>query len=448
MRVLHVPYSFPPDPAGGTEIYVEGLARHLERLGVATVVAAPGDRPRAYVHGGLHVHRFAGTGAGRDLRDLYGAGDGGAARGFRDVLERTDPDLVHLHAVSPAVSLRLVRETHRRGVPVALTYHHPAVLCQRGTLMRWGATPCDGTLRLRRCTRCVVHGLGVNRVASLALGSVPAGLGRLVGSARLAGGVWTGLRMTELVGLRHAAIRALLAEVDRVVVLCRWAKRMLLANGVPAEKISASTHGLGDTGPEAEGGVPRRRADGPLRLVALGRADPAKGLEVLVRVFRAWPGGPATLDVYSVAQDAAADAYLGRLRALAARDSRIRFLPAVPSAEVVALLRGYDALAVPSLCLETGPLVVLEAFAAGIPVVGSDLGGIAELVGHETDGLLVTPGSVAAWRHALEALTRDRRLLATLAAGVRPPRRMSEVAKEMASLYAAVLRRPGAGSAP
>src|SRR5439155_10129708 len=91
--------------------------------------------------------------------------------------------------------------------------------------------------------------------------------------------------------------------------------------------------------------------------------------------------------------------------------------------------------AVPSQCLETGPLVAMEAFAAGVPVLGSDLGGIAELVTHNVDGLLVEPQSLVAWRMALQALCSDRQSLMVLQNGIQNPRSIRDVAADMSELY-------------
>jgi glycosyltransferase involved in cell wall biosynthesis len=98
-------------------------------------------------------------------------------------------------------------------------------------------------------------------------------------------------------------------------------------------------------------------------------------------------------------------------------------------------LQEYDLLAVPSQLLETGPIVVLEAFAAGIPVAGSNLGGIAELVEHGVNGLLVDPASPESWAEALRRLSQDRDLLATLRSGIRPPRTMRDAAAELMAVY-------------
>jgi len=85
--------------------------------------------------------------------------------------------------------------------------------------------------------------------------------------------------------------------------------------------------------------------------------------------------------------------------------------------------------------------VVLEAFAAGVPVLGSRLGGIAELVREDVDGILVEPASVAAWTAALRTLATEPDRLARLRTGIRPPRTMTTVAAEMAALYRRLLEK-------
>ena len=96
-------------------------------------------------------------------------------------------------------------------------------------------------------------------------------------------------------------------------------------------------------------------------------------------------------------------------------------------------------IAVPSRGLETGPLVVLEAFAAGVPVLGSNLGGIAELVRDGVDGALVALDDVGAWAQAISDLSADRERIEKLRQGIQPPRTMRAVAAEMAVIYERLL---------
>ena len=443
MKVIHVPCSFPPDPIGGTEVYVEALARRQRLDGMSAVVAAPAGRETSYWLGDIRVHRFGVSEAMSDIRVLYGEGDKAAADGFAKILQTESPDLVHLHAFTPAVSLRLVREAKRRRTPVVFTYHTPTASCQRGTLMRWGAEVCDGNLDRNTCTACTLHGAGVNRQVSRLIASLPRCVSHMTAAAGLSGGIWTALRMPELIAQRHAAFRSLVSEVDHIVALCRWVRRVLLQNGVPAGKITLSRQGLCYQPLDASGLSVRTKAanTSPLRVMYLGRLDPMKGLHVLVEAVRAAPKLTVRLDVYGVIQTSSGEEYLRRLQQIAGDDRRIVFHAAIPEEAVLATLVEHDVLAVPSQWLETGPLVVMEAFAAGVPVLGSNLGGIAELVTDGVDGLLVDPRSVDDWTRALEKLCQQTALLPSLGDAIRPPRSIVDVAADISRLYARLLDR-------
>jgi glycosyltransferase involved in cell wall biosynthesis len=79
-------------------------------------------------------------------------------------------------------------------------------------------------------------------------------------------------------------------------------------------------------------------------------------------------------------------------------------------------------------------------------VIGSNLGGIAELVSHDLDGWLVRHADVDAWALALHRVASDRALLDRLRAGVRPPRSTSDVARDMVAVYESILSRRASGS--
>jgi glycosyltransferase involved in cell wall biosynthesis len=248
--------------------------------------------------------------------------------------------------------------------------------------------------------------------------------------------------MTDLVDVHHRAVLEMLQEVDGIVVLCDWARELLVLNGVDREKITLSRHGIDVRDISGAIAVPIPSA-GPLRLAYLGRLDPIKGVDVLIRAIRSEPELPIRLDVRGVVQAASGGRHLSELQRLTASDPRITFLEPAPADRVVEALRGYHAAAVPSQCLETGPLVVLEAFAAGVPVIGSALGGIAELVTHERDGVLVAPpDQPAAWLTALRRLIDEVDLLPRLRTGIQPPRAMADVAVAMEALYTEVTKAP------
>jgi glycosyltransferase involved in cell wall biosynthesis len=444
MKVIHVPFCFAPDPIGGTEVYVTTLTHDLQGLGVEIIVAAPSETTRTYVLDNLKIRRFA-VNKVTDVSQLYEEGNSLAAAEFAAILDQEEPDLVHLHAFTAAISLRLIQAVKLRGVPVIFTYHTPTVSCQRGTLLLWGKTFCDGKLDFHRCAGCTLHGLGIPRLAASVMGQFPPAVGRWLGGRSLQGGFWTALRMTELMRMRHKVFRQMTSEVDHIVAVCKWVQELLLFNDIPANKVSLSRHGV-SWSPEQENSTNvsslRSRSKG-IWLAFVGRINRTKGLHVLIEALRMVPTLNINLDVYGVVQTPADSAYRDEMLALAANDGRIAFREPLRSVEIVSELKRYDFLVVPSQWIETGPMVVLEAFAAGVPVIGWNLGGIGEIVQHGVDGLLIEPGPLTGWVEVLRRITEDADLRARLRAGVRPPRTSLNVAREMLTLYGSILQRSG-----
>lgn len=447
MKVLHVTFTYAPDPAGGTEVYVDGLSHALIRDGVECVVAAPGPRDDRYAIDGLAVRRFGCAPGEQSLDVLYGSGDPAASTAFDRVLADERPDVVHQHALSPACSTDLLRRAKRRGIPVVFTYHTPTVSCQRGTLLRWGHEPCSGILDETRCTPCVLDDLGLNPLVRGIVGAIPSAVGQQLGRRGMEGGVWTALRLRSLMETRLRETRELFDRVDRFVSLTPWVTQVLAANGVSPSRIVFSPHGVSiPARPQAVQADVTSDRKNPLRVAHLGRVDPTKGTAVLIRAVVSRPRLPLQLDIYGVQQSDEAAGHAKLLRQLAGDDPRIRFLPAVPHHAVIDTLGLYDVVAVPSQWVETGPLVVLEAFAAGVPVLGSELGGIADKIQHDVNGLLVPTYHVeSAWASVIERCVRDAALLPRLREGVERPRSMASVARDMIQVYRDVLalhRRP------
>lgn len=439
MRVVHVPFGYFPDPVGGTEVYVAELARGLQSRGIESVVAAPATSlgSERYDHDGVPVRRFS-VAPSATVGDIYGEGDAIAAQGIRGILDDVNADVLHLHAFTRAASLRAARVARRRGAAVVFTYHTPTASCVRGTLLHDGHEPCDGSLIAQRCTACLLESRGVPLAVREALSRAPESLGAAVGSMGASGPWATAVRARELTASRHDAFRHLLREADAVVAVCEWVRALLLRAGAPPARLMLSRQGT-----PARSVIARasRASDGPLRLAFVGRLHPTKGLHVLLRALGLRRDLPLTLDIFGVVQDAEGVRYRDELLAISDGDPRVQFREPIDADHVVDTLAEYDATAVPSQWLETGPLTVLESFSAGVPVVGSNLGGVAELVAHDRNGWLVPYADPQAWASALDQFARERSLLQRLREGVRRPRSTDDVARDMASVYEAVVPR-------
>lgn len=154
--------------------------------------------------------------------------------------------------------------------------------------------------------------------------------------------------------------------------------------------------GLGDAGAVAE-----VREDAPLRILFIGQAVERKGLPVLLRAFEALRDQvSATLTLVGASATEIAPLLLD--------DRGVRALGKVTDERKHAELERADVLCAPSLSGESFGMVLTEAFAAGKPVVASDIPGYRDVARHGSDGVLVPPGDALALAEALRGLALDQ----------------------------------------
>lgn len=432
--VLHLPTAAMPWVVGGRESYSRSLADHLQQLGWANHLAfhqnADVGEPigRHEQESGTTIHVLPGLGA--ISREAVYQCRTAATPGYAELLDALRPDIVHLHDFSTAVNLAHLEQAKARGIKLVMTYHTPGQSCKQFELLYNGQQVCDGEIRVDRCTACRLGVQGVPSWIRWPLAKVPL---PLTGEGRL-GRALSARRMTK--HFLHAW-QEMVGLVDRIHLYADWVRGLMQRNGVPAEKIRFFRTGLPMMPSPAEPRT-RRKPGELLRLVMVGRCERTKGQAVLIEAVKGLPANvPVQVEFIGPYWDAT-DYGRACLQAIA---GDARFLPPrkVPHAEIPRVLGQADTLVVPSLWLETGPLVVLEAFACGVPVVGSQLGGIAELVRQESDGLLFEPNSAEHLRAALVRLANEPGLLERLRQGIQPPRTMRQVAEDADAMYREML---------
>ncbi|MGO4339786.1 glycosyltransferase [Labrys sp. KB_33_2] len=426
---------YPPYDLGGTEIYLEGLVQELSLKGLKCAVLVPRvpGAPDRYEHRGATVWTYP-----VELPKARQSGGATRRHGQFDRFEallRLNPHAIyHQHSWTTGCGLDHLRAARAQGLRTVLTFHVAGTVCLRGTLLHFGEVPCDGMVEEIRCGACWAESRGAPRAAAWAIGRLPRALAArtLQGRTRLA----TALSARALAIGKGQELNEAFELSDRLVAVCQWLADTLTRNGAPSDKLVLSHHGLAASYlAEAVQAAARKRSEGiNLRLVYLGRWDRAKGIHVAVAALRRLPlETPVELSIHAIGA-AENDGYEAEVRALAAGDPRVRFLPSLPHRDTAEALAAHDVLLVPSLWLETGPLVVLEAQAAGLYVLGSDLGGIAELVAGTEGGELLSPGSVRDWAEAIGRLAA-RKSQDPLPKFQGPLRSQADVADDMINLY-------------
>ncbi|MFZ2420694.1 MAG: glycosyltransferase family 4 protein [Anaerolineae bacterium] len=139
----------------------------------------------------------------------------------------------------------------------------------------------------------------------------------------------------------------------------------------------------------------------------VGRLEPRKGLDVLLRAWRQVERQHADARLTIAGAYTRQDEATYRRQAAELALRRIRFVGPQSEASLAACYRQADIVCAPARGFESFGLVILEAMAAGVPVVASDIAGYRTLVTPDRDGLLVPAGDDARLATALTALLRD-----------------------------------------
>lgn len=131
-----------------------------------------------------------------------------------------------------------------------------------------------------------------------------------------------------------------------------------------------------------------------------GRLTPEKGVELLIKVWREIPA-KFTLKI------AGSGPIENQVKEAEAKTPNIEFLGFVAPDELRNIRLGADFVVVPSICWDNFPYSVLESLADGVPVIGSEIGGIPEMIENDRNGLLFAPGNPVDLRDKIMMLFKD-----------------------------------------
>ncbi len=362
LRVLFVMNLFSPAYTGGAEVINYHTCRGLRREGVECSILVVNNRSpepvdELYEYGGIPVHRLGFYSRKRRAwRDVF---DGRVYRAVRAEVQRQQPHLVHIHNVSGA-TLAPYLACRVANLPVVNTLHDFWLLCPNNMLYRRDGSFCDALQDPSGCRHCF------RRYDYW--GDVPF---RRSIFAWLTSNVRVFISPSEALTNLHV-----LAGYDR-------RRLRLVRHGIDHQASSEPDHA----------GVREVIASrGQFRtLVFAGGGIEIKGAKVLLEAL------PLILRHVERARLIV----VGRgethlLSQFQHHGPSVRLLGQMPYREIRHLLAAADLVLVPSTCQESFSLVTLESLQVGTPVVGSDFGGIPELIEDGETGYLVPAGDAVA----------------------------------------------------
>jgi glycosyltransferase involved in cell wall biosynthesis len=174
---------------------------------------------------------------------------------------------------------------------------------------------------------------------------------------------------------------------------------------------------------------------------------PHKGVDLLIDAFRRLSTTARPVDLHIHGDETRSVQYAEKLRQLAAGHPRIRFAGRYDNHEVEGILSRIDVVVVPSIWFEVRPLVIMEAFAARVPVVAARLPNMEYQVRDGVDGLLFAPGDPNDLARQLQRLVDEPDLVRRLGKNVEPVRTVDQEMAETESIYRSVMTKPRATEA-
>lgn len=291
-------------------------------------------------------------------------------REFQGLLEREEPDVVHVHNTFVMISPSIYWACADQDIPVVQTLHNYRLLCPQGTFLR------DGKI----CEECTEHSL----LRSLKY--------RCFHGSRLATGA------SALVLASHRLLQTWTRKVDCYIAVSQFARKKFEHGGLPSEKLVVKPHFVyPDPGPRTSPGE---------YVVFVGRFTSEKGLPTLLN---AWNQVRTDIPLVVVGDGPLRKAL--ETQAAQFGHSRVIFRGQLSREETLATIKRAKILLCASECYEQGPATILEAYACGVPVIAPSLGPIDEVVDDGCTGLLFRAGDTTDLTQKIErALASDEGL--------------------------------------
>lgn len=436
MKIALLTHHFPPRFRAGGEQYAYRLAHGLHQRGctveVVTIESITEGQPTPICHtdmkDGFPVHRLSYSLQGVPDPFVWSYRNPALGSWVKTYLERFQPDLVHINS-GYLLGGTVPEAAFDLGLPTILTLHDYWFVCPRITLLQQNGRVCHEPVPVSACVWCLLSDKRRYRIPDQWMN------GRLSDAfVQLNQSNWMpqlGQTATlhEQVEDRRTYLKEVFTRFDLVITPSRFLMAKIAEYGMTAQRLVHVPIGL-----EAHHWQPViSQPDVPqkLRLGYLGQIAPHKGVHLLVEAFQKLRKQPGSCQLMIHGDMSSLDAYQRKLQAQITHDPDIVYAGPYRNRDVMQVLSQVDAVVVPSVWYENYPIVILEAMAQRKPVVATDLGGMAELVTHNKDGLLFPVGDAAALTAQLQRLLDEPGLLEQLRGGIDP---VPQVKDELATL--------------
>lgn len=442
MKITLVTHHFLPRYNAGAELYVYRIALELQRQGHSIDVVCIESITEGTsiptckmdIYEGLPVHRL--------YFDIEQAPDPfewsfrnpELGRWFKDFLQRSHPDVVHINS-GYLLGGTVPESAFELNIPSVLTLHDYWFICPLITLLRTNNKVCDKPASPAHCVWC--H-LSQKRRYHLLDKRLRGCLGdifvRLSQSQKIAAAINAAPNM-ELIAERRSYLKQILETIDLVISPSKFVIQKITEYGLSPRQTIHLPFGLDrihSSNPQLS------KPSGKLRIGYLGQFKHHKGVHLVLKAFQKLVKRPGSCELVLHGEMSGTLPYERKLLQVAKGDSDIKFAGPYPNYQVSQILNALDIIVVPSIWYENRPTVIVEAFAAQTPVIAARLGGMAELIQHNKNGLLFEVGSVDSLARQMQRLLDEPALLPQLCSSIEPMPTIEGEVSVLVSMYEAL----------
>lgn len=245
--------------------------------------------------------------------------------------------------------------------------------------------------------------------------------------------------------LRRHWLQSFFGLIDAFVAPSRFLAERYIEWGLPRARMHVLGNAITPPGPDTEA----RRRSRRFEVGFFGQMSPLKGIGVLLDAATELEDDDAVaINIFGDDRNQPPTFREELAQRLAKAPRNVHLRGPYDNAQVDALMRGMDAIVVPSVWWENAPVVIEEALRNRVPVLCSDIGGMAEAVRDGRDGYHFPVGNAAELAALIRELAADRPRLAALAKTMRKPPTQAEIAARHTELYERLLAEPAISPAP
>jgi glycosyltransferase involved in cell wall biosynthesis len=421
--LLGIQYYYPLSN-GGTELYVSQISKELSLIGHTVAILKTGNE-NDYIHDGIQVfvipeHSF------QNLDEDKNNYQKEVLNQFESILDLFKPDIFHLHTLHAYLNAHFLKIASKKSIKCVFTAHLPGIGCPRGDMLLMGKKQCDGVIITSRCLQCALDGNKKRNTFFLKnLLTFIYSINKKIikRSSALQSVIYTKEQM-------HLLER----YTDLIITPSEWQKSAFIINRFNCSKQKVVRLGVSEIFLTKK----KTANDQSKNLIIgfIGRNTHIKGLHILLQAIKESFLKDVELHICLSISEEEKEVESAKMDAFR-KIYPLKIFYNLPKIELIDVLDNCDVLCVPSMVAETGPYVVYEALSRGVPVVGSDIGGIKEVIKDGINGLLFKTGSISDLTKKLNQLANDS-FLTKLKTNAYYNTSESVMASEIISLYKAI----------